>query len=103
MKVLCICQGGNSRSVACAYVLKYFFNQDALACSQEKNTPETIEMLCSWADHICVMQPQFGEVVPEKYREKVTVIDVGPDVWCNGLHPDLVNKVGMLLDENFDF
>jgi predicted protein tyrosine phosphatase len=89
-KALTICQGGNSRSVALAYVLKYKYGVDALACSWETNTPETIKMLCEWAEAIFVMQPQFIESVPSDSRCKVKVIDVGPDKWFNGLHPELV-------------
>jgi predicted protein tyrosine phosphatase len=92
MKVVCMCQGGNSRSVGCAYLLKYYYGMDALACGWEKNTPETLDMLFSWAEGIIVMQEEFTKYVPEKYKEKLYVADVGPDIWCNSLHPDLLNK-----------
>ena len=97
MKILCICQGGNVRSVACGYVLKYMYGVDAVAASWEKNSPETLDMLCRWADAIFVMQPEFVEKVYEPYRTKVHVIDVGPDVWFNSLHPELIDKVNGLL------
>jgi hypothetical protein len=93
-KYLCICQGGNSRSVAMAYVLKYALDGDALSCSAEKNTSETIKMLGEWADKIIIMQPGFIGVVPLELRDKVLCVNVGPDVWCNGLHPDLANLCG---------
>lgn len=89
-KAVCICQGGNCRSVACAYVLKYFFECDALSCSAEQQTPETIRMLCDWSDYVIVMQPEFRSVVPVEFTEKIRVVDVGADRWFNGLHPELV-------------
>jgi predicted protein tyrosine phosphatase len=96
-KALSICQGGNSRSVALAYLLKYWYDVDALACSWEKNTSETMAMLCDWAETIFVMQPEFREFVPEQYRGKIQVIDVGEDRWFNGMDPDLLKLCGELL------
>jgi hypothetical protein len=95
-KALCICQGGNSRSVALAYLLKYYYDVDALACSWEKNTSETIAMLCDWAETIFVMQPEFREFVPEQYRGKIQVVDVGEDRWFNGF-PELLDLCSELL------
>ena len=89
-KFLCICQGGNSRSVALAYVLKYGTPHEALSASWEKNTPETLEMLFRWADYIFVLQKQFDQFVPVQWWNKLKVLDVGEDRWCNGLHPELV-------------
>jgi predicted protein tyrosine phosphatase len=92
-----MCQGGNSRSVACGYLLKYKYGIDTLACGWEGNRPETCQMLFAWADLIVVMQEAFLEHVPKKFRKKVLVIDVGPDVWCNSLHPELLAKIDELL------
>ena len=96
-KVLCVCQGGNSRSVACSFLLKYRYGCDALAASWETNSVETLTMLYEWADIIIVMQAEFEERVYLAYRDKVVVIDVGPDIWFNGLHPDLLKKCDDLL------
>ncbi len=98
MKVLCMCQGGNSRSVALGFLMKYRYGEDALACSWEKNSPETLKMLFEWADRIFVMQEIFRQYVPVEYHEKLYVTDVGPDIWCNGLHPDLHNLLISMLE-----
>lgn len=90
-KILCMCQGGNSRSVALGFLMKYRYGEDALACSWEKNSPDTLKMLFEWADKIIVLQAHFVQYIPAEYHAKVGVVDVGPDVWCNGLHPDLLN------------
>lgn len=84
-----MCQGGNSRSVAMAYLLKYFYNIDAIACSWEKNSPETLKMLFEWADNILIMQGNFEQYIPEEYKSKIRVTDVGPDIWFS-IRKDLV-------------
>ncbi len=96
-KIVTMCQGGNSRSVACAYLLKYHYGCDALSSSWECNSPETLEMLFRWADRIVVMQEHFRSYVPQQYSAKIIVIDVGEDVWFNGLHPELIKKCNDLL------
>jgi predicted protein tyrosine phosphatase len=79
--------------VAAGFLLKYKYNVDAIACSWEKNSPETLKMLFGWADHIIVMQEKFKQYVPDEYKGKIMVIDVGEDIWCNGLHPELLEII----------
>lgn len=88
-KILTICQGGNVRSVGLAYLLKYKYNLDAIACSAEKNSTDTLLLLCEWADLICPMQPEFSSVVPKQFENKIRVIDVGPDRFGSCFHPQL--------------
>lgn len=57
MKILTCCFGGNVRSVGCKFVLHMKYGHDVLACGVDHNTPETIEMLCNWADYVIVMEP----------------------------------------------
>lgn len=97
MKVLCMCQGGNSRSVGCAFLLKYTYGIDALSCSWEKNSAETLDMLFGWADHIIVMEEHFQKYIPRDFKDKLIIVDVGPDIWCNGLHPGLLTILGTKL------
>jgi predicted protein tyrosine phosphatase len=88
-KFLCVCEGGNVRSVALAFVLKEFHNRDAIACGWRFAENDTLEILCKWADAIVVMQPHFKDKLPEAYREKALVVDVGPDRFGSPFHPDL--------------
>ena len=90
-RVLCVCRGGNSRSVGLAYILKYCWGHDALACGVEGNDPNTIRMLCEWADHIICMRPEFKEKIPLKYHGKIEVLDVGSDRYFQP-HPDLLDQ-----------
>ena len=100
MKILCVCEGGNVRSVACAYLLKYMHCQDALAVSFAKNSPATILMLVEWADKIIVMQREMEAIVPFRHKPKVSVYDVGPDKWGNAFHPQLLEQVEMLIQQD---
>jgi hypothetical protein len=97
MKVVCMCQGGNSRSAGCGYLLKYFYGQDALACGWEKNSPDTLKMLFAWAEVIVVMQEEFKKYVPSEYWAKLCIVDIGPDVWFNSLHPEMLQKIDGIL------
>ena len=75
-RFLCICQGGNVRSVALSTRLKQYHRRQAIAIGFERVTPETLTLLCQWATHIVVMMPDYATVVPDAFRAKVTVADV---------------------------
>lgn len=92
MKFLCVCEGGTVRSVSLAWVLKYEFNQDAIAASWLKNSQETLDLLAQWADKIVVLQPKFSSKFGS-FKEKLLTVDVGPDIWMNPLHPKLMEIV----------
>ena len=100
-KVLTVCQGGNSRSVAAGFLLKYKYLVDAMACSWERNAPETIWMLCDWADTIILMSAEFVERIPQEFADKIKIAEVGHDRWCNGLHPELLKLVDGYLSQWF--
>lgn len=103
MKILTVCQGGNSRSVALGFILKYSLGIDALACSWEKNSEQTIGMLCEWADRIIVVQGVFAEKIPAAFKHKVSIYDVGPDRWFNGLHPELLEIFTSMVKQDPNF
>lgn len=98
-RFLCVCQGGNCRSVSLAYVLKYDFGQDALACGWEGNRPETVEFLCSaWEPrYIILLQQEFLKYVPERFHAKVRVVDVGPDRFGHAFNPELLGFLRMVV------
>jgi len=64
MRVLGVCQGGNVRSAALGDIHKCGDDLDAIACSWERNTPETIALLGDWADRICVLERTDGSPTP---------------------------------------
>jgi len=100
MKILCLCEGGNVRSVACSYLLKYMHGQDALAASIAKNSAATLIMLCEWADKIIVMERMMKVMIIGRFQEKVSVYDVGPDRWGNAFHPQLIEQIEMLIQQD---
>lgn len=72
--------------------------RDGLACGWQSNTEETRYMLCHWAQTIIVMETYMAEFVPEEFKHKVLIYDVGPDIWSNPLHEDLIAKVTRLIE-----
>lgn len=88
IKILCICDGGNVRSVAMVQYIKelngkweerkedFKLTNDAIAIGEKETSKETMDMLRNWADKIIDM------------REHLPV-----DLWHNPRHPDLRKKV----------
>ena len=87
-----ICRGGNIRSVAVAFLLKYKYSCDALAASFEKNDPSTLRMLVSWAQSIIVTEQGHLSLVPPEFAQKIQLVDIGRDVWAQPLDHDLLDK-----------
>ncbi len=85
---LCMCEGGNVRSVGLAFQLKEH-GQQALACGWRFTNPKTLNMLCGWADYIVVMQAEMAKYIPEAWKNKVRIVDVGPDNYGYAFHPQL--------------
>lgn len=90
-KVLCCCRGGCSRSVGLSNYLKYGCGMDSLAIGFEGNSPETLDMLCNWAEIIIVMREFFQQYIPERHKDKVRFIEVGEDVYFQP-NVELYNK-----------
>jgi hypothetical protein len=105
MKVVCVCRGGQVRSVCTRYLLSDRFGfRKVLACGWEKNDQETVDMLCEWADVVLLLR-DASECVPlcPRLDQKLVTVFIGLDVWGRYNHPDLVNKllpiVEALVDE----
>lgn len=93
-KFLCVCEGGTVRSGAIAWSLRYNFGQGrVLQASHAKTPQEDLDLLGAWADYIIVMEPKFSEKFVSKFKEKIRILDVGPDVWKNPLDPGLQKMV----------
>jgi len=103
-KVLTMCAGGHVRSVGLKYLLTYKYGHEALACGQDANSTETIDMLCQWADYVIVMEPDYAKQVPEKHHlkedgsRKLFCYNVGPDRFGYAFHPELQEMLkGMIV------
>lgn len=93
-KFLCVCEAGIVRSGALAYSLRYNFGQSrVLQASHAKTTPEDLDLLGEWADYIVVLESKFAQKFLMKWKAKIRVLDVGPDVWKNPLDPKLQDIV----------
>lgn len=101
MKYLCVCAGGNVRSVALAYVLKHHTGRgdDAIAVGYTVTSKETMEMLCGWADRIVVMENHMRSQIAMHHQHKLRCLDVGPDIWGVVVAPDLLKKVAEGLED----
>lgn len=91
MRVLCICERGNSRSVALAWILKDHMNQEAIAVGIRTMGQETKDLLFKWADRIILVDKRFEPEIPEEFRQKTKVWDVGPDKFFRGFDQELLN------------
>jgi hypothetical protein len=90
MKYLVVCDGGNVRSHALAFILKYHYNQEAIAAGRIHLSPATMHLLSEWADKIILMQPHMDESIPRVFHDKIIVKDVGTDRWGIYVHPELL-------------
>lgn len=88
MKFLTVCDGGNVRSHCMAVCLKERFHE-AIAIGRWACKPETIDMMCNWADVVILMEPHMKENIPEKYADKIYDINVGFDRYGVGINPEL--------------
>src|SRR3990167_10002751 len=88
MKILCVCEQGQNRSVVLATILKNRNVKDGqavddvLAAGYRANKSDTLKMLGEWADKVLVLDQAVLEGVKDLVpNDKVVLIDVGPDRW----------------------
>lgn len=108
-KILCVCEGGNCRSVTMATLLKYYFRGhfDVLAMSLAKNSIPTKLMLYHWADLVLTVAEDIDAEVREEARvvygmptDRIRLIPIGRDMWGKSMHPEFVPVVHKLLVES---
>lgn len=87
-KFLCVCQKGCNRSVFLTYRFKRH-GHSAIPCGWLTESPETLDMLYSWADHIVLVQEEYRSKVPSQYQSKVLVVEIGHDDWGPRWHDEL--------------
>ena len=113
MKVLTICIGGMVRSSGISDVLRNDMGIDSVAISAINNKPETVDMLCQWADIIVPVEPRYENEVDKEHLDKWTscnmwkdeysakrrVMNLGADIWGNARHPELRNIIKSRIKE----
>lgn len=101
MKILTVCQRGNCRSVAAAYILKDRLGfADTIAMGIETASTETQNMLGNWADKIlAVGQEDIFNRIPKQFEEKTYWVNIGPDMWHNPMNEYLQAQLYPLLKD----
>jgi hypothetical protein len=100
MKVLCLCQKGNSRSVALAFLLKKEYHLDTLSAGLVTSSSETLDMLFQWCDVMILTSRRYLHLIPDKYRDKLKVWHVGTDRFFRGFEPELLDMFHTFLRED---
>lgn len=78
MRILCVCEQGNKRSVYTRFLLNY--KHEALSLGYKTNSKLTIKLLCEWADKILLAEPQMEDYLPKEYHFKIDKrFTIGPD------------------------
>ena len=90
MKILTICQKGNSRSVALGYLLKKK-RHDTLAMGMKTSTEQTRNMLYDWAELIILLAKRYEVLIPSQHKDKLIVWDIKD--YFNGHDERLINQL----------
>src|SRR5579864_8658244 len=95
MKILCVCERGNNRSVCLARILKDYYGHDAIAMGSETNGYEVRQFLINWAEIIILLDERIevSGMAVSNIIKKIKRWDVGPDIWGNHFHPELERKL----------
>ena len=91
MKIVVLCQKGNMRSVALAWCLKKHLKHEAIATGFTVTSRRTRKMLYEWSDVIICVAGRYSHWVPEEYKHKLKIWDVGTDKWFKGFPNDLMS------------
>lgn len=94
MRILCVCNGGNCRSVATAEVLKGVYGHEAIAIGTYWFSRESQIKFGEWANLVIIVEP-YDAALPEPdltrwkasplwsdlFDSKRRLIPLGPDKW----------------------
>lgn len=99
MNILTVCDGGNTRSVCAALLLKDSYGErDVLAMGIGYTSEKTAKMLLDWADCIIVVaELRVRNLVPRQYTNKVIWIEMEPDHWFNPFDSQLMLRMNKAL------
>lgn len=102
MKILCVCGKGINRSVHIASLLKWH-KHDTIAIGLENTTQDTLKMLFDWADAIILTDAMQVYQMPNGYKEKVKLWNVGPDNYPRPYNKHLMAIIGKMIEQNKDW
>ncbi len=97
--MLCVCRGGQVRSVATRFLLNDLFGFRKVICAGwEKNDPVTLREMCDWAQVVIVVgRPNMWNLNTPVH--KTINIEIGPDVYGHYQHPRLLELLVPKLTE----
>lgn len=98
IKILCVCQEGNCRSVGTRYCLRKRGYLNVIAIGWNQTSIETLKMLCDWADKILVAKEYHGDKLPTGHSKIDKNFIVGEDKWGNPMHHELHSIINKQLD-----
>ena len=99
LRILCVCQKGNVRSVGIARRLKDKRHyRNVIAIGAENTEEATLAMLCDWAELILLAEPSLGSLLPRGTEKVVDEFTIGPDVYNNPIHTELQSIIGEQLN-----
>lgn len=99
-RFLCVCLGGNVRSVSLAFVLKES-GQDAVALGALYNPEGTFRLLADWADWVVVLAAEVMPHLPPWMHalKNLAIVEVGPDRFGSAFHPELLAMLVPVVEE----
>lgn len=96
-RVLCVCEGGNVRSVAMMHALHGHPHHplgDVIAVGARVLSPASWELFGNWADTILVVgQEEILTLIPSGFVNKVYHVNIGPDHWGSPMNPELIHTL----------
>lgn len=102
MRVLCVCERGNSRSVGLAWLLKDVYGIEAIACGISATSHATMEMLLIWADKVVCMQEHIQKRLKCDYgylADDAMLCEVGDDSYWRGVDNSLAAQCDRFVQE----
>lgn len=99
MKILCVCEHGNNRSVNFAQRLKYKYKADTISIGLTTTSQETLAMLYKWADYIIIPEKRLRQLMPDGFDEKIKYFEVGEDHFPRPFHPVLDRLVKQIIEQ----
>lgn len=99
LKVLCVCEHGNSRSVALGWILKEHFGMNVLCCGTTENLQDeaTCTMLLNWADVVILVDERLTSSIPEQFHKKLLICHVGDDTYFRGYDRALLEQYAVFI------
>lgn len=103
-RILTVCRGGNCRSAAVGFLLKYKYRLDAMPISIEKNNLRTWAVMLEWADEVMLLERRHHEEFLKMYPgpRPVSLLDLGNHeaFRANPYDLDFLRRIDPLLQQH---